>query len=210
MWRWPAQPWPSGGVPRPDRPELLVAAAALSVLLAGVVTVTGQAAPPAPQPVAISPTSGTATAVAPAGLPVGLDIPSLDVDRTLIPLGRQPDGALDVPSDYDDVGIWSDRDDDAPVVLAGHVDSTTGPAVFFRLAELAPGDDVVVLMDDGRRVRHVVERVEQHPKDAFPTFEVFGADGEGALRLVTCGGAFDRDERSYDDNVVVFARAVPT
>jgi len=128
-------------------------------------------------------------------------IADLDVAELLVPLGRQADGSLQVPSDFGDVGVWAQPG--GPVVLAGHVDSGTGPAVFFRLRELVPGDEVVVRTGSGARQAYVVDRVEQHAKDAFPTFEVFAGEG---LRLVTCTGAFDRRAGSYRDNLVVYAR----
>ena len=95
-----------------------------------------------------------------------------------------------------------------PAVLAGHVDSTAGPAVFWRLRDLAPGDEVLVDRADGTTARFTVTRVERHPKDAFPTDEVYGPTTGAELRLITCGGEFDRAARSYRDNVVVFAVAL--
>lgn len=133
------------------------------------------------------------------GVPTAVRVPSLGLAEDLVPLRRQQDGTLEVPERYGDVGVWSAG---GPVVLAGHVDSTDGPAVFFRLRELAPGD-AVVLETAGAPRAYVVARVEQHAKDAFPTFEVFTGEG---LRLVTCSGAFDRRAGSYRDNLVVYAR----
>lgn len=181
-------------MPRPD--EALLGLAALGVLSLGVLTVVDR---PAPVPAPVRPAAAAPAAV-PVGRPVALAVPALGIDRPLQVLGRQADGSLEVPTRYEDVGVW---DGDGPVVLAGHVDSTTGPAVFARLRELAAGDAVVVTGADGRPARYLVDRVEQHAKDAFPTFEVFTGDG---LRLITCGGAFDRRAGSYRDNVVVFAR----
>jgi hypothetical protein len=92
-------------------------------------------------------------------------------------------------------------------VIAGHVDSVTGPGVFFRLRTLVPGDPVVVTRADGSVVRFAVTRVERFAKAAFPTAAVYGPTPDPQLRLVTCGGAFDRAARSYVDDVVVFAHA---
>jgi sortase (surface protein transpeptidase) len=88
------------------------------------------------------------------------------------------------------------------------VDSVSGPGVFFRLGQLSPGDPVLVTRTDGSVVRFAVTRVERYPKTAFPTAEVYRPTGDPELRLVTCGGAFDRAARSYVDDVVVFAREV--
>jgi sortase family protein len=77
--------------------------------------------------------------------------------------------------------------------------------VFFRLRQLVPGDEIAVDRADGSTVVFAVERVERHPKDAFPTEAVYGPTPDARLRLVTCGGDFDRSTRHYVDNVVVFA-----
>lgn len=92
-------------------------------------------------------------------------------------------------------------------VLADHVDSRAGgPAVFFRLGELTVGDEVLIGRADGSTAVFAVERVARYPKDAFPTLEVYGDTDHAALRLITCGGAFDRATGHYVDNVVAFAR----
>ena len=77
--------------------------------------------------------------------------------------------------------------------------------MFYRLRELRAGDPVVVVRADGSRVRFVVDRVEQYPKRRFPTEDVYGPTPRAELRLVTCGGEFDRSRGSYLDNVVVTA-----
>jgi sortase (surface protein transpeptidase) len=92
-----------------------------------------------------------------------------------------------------------------PTVVAGHVDSRTGPAVFYRLDELAAGDRVEVTRSDGQVFVYRVVTVESHPKNAFPTGRVYGPTPGPELRLITCGGDFDRSSRHYLDNVVVMA-----
>jgi sortase (surface protein transpeptidase) len=92
-----------------------------------------------------------------------------------------------------------------PAVIVGHIDSRSGPAVFYRLPELRPGDRVVVARADGTTVRFAVDSVAQYPKRAFPTQAVFGPAPDPLLRLITCGGSFDTSRRSYRDNVVVTA-----
>uniref|UniRef100_UPI0015F08A98 sortase domain-containing protein n=1 Tax=Pseudonocardia pini TaxID=2758030 RepID=UPI0015F08A98 len=131
-------------------------------------------------------------------------IPSLGVDSTLTPLGIAADGSAEVPVDYAQAGWFTGGGRSAATVVLGHVDSTSGPGVFYRLRELAPGD-VVEIGRAGTVERYVVERIEQVPKDAFPTFAVFGATADDVVRLVTCAGDFDRGARSYTDNLVVHA-----
>ncbi len=126
------------------------------------------------------------------------------------PLGLRPNGELDVPTRFERVGWWSGGvppGGQGPAVLAGHVDSRRGPAVFFRLRELRPGDEVRVRGADGRTVAYAVERSVNYAKADFPTAEVYGPSERPTLRLVTCSGRFNRSRRSYDENLVVYATA---
>ncbi|WP_380169671.1 class F sortase [Jannaschia sp. R86511] len=152
-------------------------------------------------------TAATASTDAPA--PVSLQVPAIDVDLTsLVPLGLADDGTIEVPEDPDDAG-WLTAGPPpgttGPAVIAGHVDSRDGPAVFSRLSELAEGDQVTVGLADGSTVTYVVTGSETYPKDEFPTERVYGPAPAPVLRLITCGGDFDRAESSYVDNVVVYA-----
>jgi hypothetical protein len=152
---------------------------------------------PAPLPAEVAPS------------PVGLSIPAIGVDEpTLVPLGRNPDGSMEVPEDFARAGWFTGGPTpgaSGPAVIAGHVDSRTGPAVFFRLRELKAGDVVTVLLTGGRQARFVVDGVALYSKVDFPTEAVFGPVPGVALRLITCGGSFDRLARSYRSNVVVYA-----
>ncbi len=91
-------------------------------------------------------------------------------------------------------------------MIAAHVDSRNGPAVFFRLGELRRGDRVTVVRADDTRARFTVERSARYPKPRFPTARVYGPTRRPALRLITCSGTFDRASGHYLDNTVVFAR----
>lgn len=136
--------------------------------------------------------------------PEAVRIERIGVYSTLVPLGIAPDGTAEVPTDFDRAGWFTGGGRSAATVLLGHVDSRSGPAVFHRLRELVAGD-LVEVVRAGSTARYVVERVEQVPKDAFPTFAVFGATPDDVLRLVTCAGGFDRGAGSYVDNLVVHA-----
>ena len=96
---------------------------------------------------------------------------------------------------------------DSRVVIPGHVDSTSGPAVFFRLGELDAGDEIQVTARSGRVKRFIVERSKQAEKDDFPTREVYEATAGPSLRLITCTGEFAEQAGHYEDNLIVFARA---
>ncbi|PPI19023.1 class F sortase [Rathayibacter sp. AY1B1] len=164
-------------------------------------------------PVASSPvTAPDPAAAAPARTvgvePARLSVPAIGLDEPLIALGIQSDGAMEVPADYDDVGWFSGGGrpgGSGRTVIAAHVDSRSGPAVFFRLGELAPGDEIAVSGVDGSEHRYRVTAVESHAKAAFPTARVFGATLEEELILVTCGGEYDAAIGRYRDNLLVFA-----
>jgi len=177
------------------------------------------AAASAPGAVPVSPSvspSGTPAAEPPVAQtepspPVRVEVPAIGAASDLVDLGIATDGTLEVPVDFDLAGWFTGGGRPGgrgPLVIAGHVDSQDGPAVFYRLRDLSPGDTVEVTSEDGTLTRYRVTDVQDHPKDAFPTAAVFGATAGDELRLVTCGGTFDRALRSYTDNLVVFATAL--
>jgi len=148
----------------------------------------------------------------PTPVPVRLEIPSIGVDTGLQRLGKEPDGTVAVPGGrhrWDEAGWYAGGPrpgDLGSAVILGHVDSRSdGPAVFYRLRELRRGDQIRVVRVDGSVVRFTVDRVEQYPKTRFPTDDVYYPTGTPRLRLVTCGGTFDYEQRSYRSNVIVFA-----
>jgi Sortase domain len=141
--------------------------------------------------------------------PARLAIPAIGVATPLVRLGLEADGGMQVPADFGRAGWFTGGPAPGqvgPSVIAGHVDSRTGPAVFYRLRELRPGQAILVERADGSRLRFVVEQARSYPKEGFPTAAVFGPVPEAALRLITCAGDFDRARGSYRDNLVVFAR----
>jgi hypothetical protein len=143
-----------------------------------------------------------------AAPPVRIDMPSIHVSTTLVGLHVQDDGTLEVPSDPAAAGWWSDGTapgDPGPAVVIGHVDSLTGPAAFYRLSELRPGDKILIGRADRTSVGFVVDATRQYPKNAVPRDLVYGATPTPTLRLLTCGGAFNRAAGHYTDNLVVFA-----
>jgi sortase (surface protein transpeptidase) len=167
-----------------------------------------QTADPAPvraQPLAPEPSRQPA----PDAVPVRLRAPVIGLDTALIRLAVGADGALQPPADYDRAGWYAAGTlpgQVGPAVVAGHVDSWTGPAVFARLHELHPGDLVEVVRSD-RSVTFRIETVTQYPKDRFPTASVYGPTPDAQLRLITCGGQFDTGSGSYRDNIIVYAVA---
>jgi hypothetical protein len=171
--------------------------------------------PGPPAPVAAAPAPSGFDGVGPAPLgrstPVRLTIPAIGVDTPLIELGLHSDGTIEVPPVAGKAPAGWYRNlaspgEVGPAVMLGHVDSARdGPAVFFRLRQLRPGDQVTVKRADGRTAVFTVDRVAEYSKAAFPTGEVYGGLDHAALRLVTCGGQFDKYRRQYLGNVVAFA-----
>jgi sortase (surface protein transpeptidase) len=142
------------------------------------------------------------------GKPVRLRIPALKVNTSLEPLGLARDGTIAVPTRTDVAGWYRDgpRPGQAgPAVVLGHVDSREGPGVFIDLITLKPGAVIKVDRADHTSVTFRVTRVSRVPKTKFPTDLVYAPTLDQALRLVTCGGGFDKSRGSYRDNVIVFA-----
>ena len=141
--------------------------------------------------------------------PVRIEIPAIGVDDEVVPVGLLDDGAMAVP----DFGLagWYELGPKpgapGPAVVAAHVDSREGPDVFYGLHELEPGDEIHLHDADGDTETFTVTDREQAAKDELPTDRIWhdAPDDEPTLRLITCGGTFDHAERSYQDNIIVYA-----
>ncbi|MER7335507.1 MULTISPECIES: class F sortase [unclassified Micromonospora] len=157
---------------------------------------------------------GAATGLA-RSTPTTISIPRIGVDASIMSLGTNPDGTVQVPPlEQAQLAGWYEPGPSpgevGNAVIVGHVDSAAiGPAVFFSLGALQPGDTITVTREDGQRVTFTVESVKAYPKTEFPTEQVYGPSDRPGLRVVTCGGVFDQAAGSYPDNVVVFA-SMPT
>ncbi|MEO9152644.1 MAG: class F sortase [Lapillicoccus sp.] len=171
-------------------------------------TTAGPDATSGPAGAAIPGPAAAATTVADGLRPVRVRIPAIGVDSALVDLGIGADKAIEVPTDPARVG-WLDTSpapgQQGPAVLAGHVDSKTGPAVFYHLKQLAVGDAITVTRRDGSSVSFTVDGVQTYAKSAFPTEATYGPVPGPALRLITCGGSYVKSAGGYQDNVVVFA-----
>jgi sortase (surface protein transpeptidase) len=153
--------------------------------------------------------------VLPPSEPLAIDIPAIGVHSKLQYLGVAQDGTLEVPAPgplYNEAAWYKYSPTPGslgPAIISGHVDSVRdGPSVFFRLGDLRPGDNVMVARADGLVAVFKVDGVRVYPKDQFPTQLVYGNTDHAALRLLTCGGPFDRASGHYVDNVIVFASLV--
>lgn len=152
---------------------------------------------------------GQAAEAVPAALPVSVSVPAIDVTSDLVDLEVLADGTLEAPDTAGQAGWFAAGvrpGEPGPAIIAGHVDLGGSPGVFHRLEQVLPGDEVEVRDADGAAHVFTVDRVERHAKEAFPTDAVYGPEPGPVLRLVTCGGTFDRGTGHYRDNVIVTAR----
>jgi len=207
------------------RPSLLLGAGTAAALVVGVgllgwgLSHNSSASPTPPSPVTDTrqDTSPHSDAASPtvhalsASVPTTLDIPAIKVHSRLLTLGLNSDHTVQVPPlSRDSRAGWyrysPSPGQTGPAVILGHVDSARyGPGVFFRLGALRTGDAVRVARSDGSTVTFRITRVAEYRKSAFPTKSVYGPVNSPELRLITCGGRFDPSQRSYVDNIVVYA-----
>ena len=152
----------------------------------------------------------TTTTIA-RSVPTHLSVPSLGISVRLTELGLTNSGAVQVPSSFSTPG-WYDEGY-APgqigsAVILGHVDSTSGPGVFYRLVDMKVGQRVQVTLADQETLTFKVIGLRQYPKNLFPLTLIYGPKSYSALNLVTCGGVFDPTTHHYLSNIVVFTTLV--
>jgi Sortase domain len=208
-----------------------VSAAVLLIAAAGLTAVLRDGEAPRPAAVRAAPVASAAPETAPetapasasatrpaasvtrppAAAPVSLRIPALGLAVGLSQLGLNADRTVQVPTDFQRPGwfrLGPSPGQPGSAVILGHVDSYRGPAVFFRLRSLAPGDRIEVDLADGGVARFAVRAVASYLKTSFPARQVYASHGGRSLQLVTCGGQFDYRARSYLSNVVVYTELV--
>jgi Sortase domain len=143
-----------------------------------------------------------------AARPRRIEIPAIGLSAPVNPIGLNKDRTIEVPKDFTEAGWYRfgpRPGERGPAVIVGHVDSKTGPAVFYRVRELKPGNRIVIRGAHGRAVRFRVNGLERWPKAEFPTRRVYGRTRGSVLRLVTCSGSFNSSTGHYVDNTIVFA-----
>lgn len=217
--------WPENGtVPAPQRNTARtlgtrIAGFAGFVLLTGGITaiiagITAQHHAPGPASAASGRIGRLSQLSMARSVPVSVRIPAIDVDAQLLRLGLNRDGTMQVPElpGHAADAAWYEYSvtpgQVGAAVIEGHVDSYTGPAVFYRLGALHPGNLVDVRLADGLTAVFRVTGVRQYRKSEFPANAVYAASGYAALRLITCGGAFDAATGHYLSSTVVFASLV--
>ena len=225
--RWPriagfrvVASWPETGFSRPPKPvglrARLAGMAGVLLIMGGIaaVGITFLSQQHAPQPSAAARGAIGSAGQGPAlsrSMPVSVDIPAIGVTSKLLYLGLNADGTIQVPSLVTSASeaAWykysATPGQIGTSVLEGHVDSYHGPAVFYRLGALRPGDTIDVTLADGITAIFRVTGVRQYAKSNFPAKAIYGATNYAALRLITCGGVFDYVTGHYLSSTVVFA-----
>jgi LPXTG-site transpeptidase (sortase) family protein len=195
--------------PALDRPRDLPSLASVTQLVSsseqpGTSVVTGSALRSASSIPATLPQPLTAD-------PIRLSIPSLSIDAPIVPVGIQPDKSMEIPGAVE-AGWYrlgaTPGATKGSAVLAGHVDRSGRRGVFFDLRKLNIGSEVTVEDADGKQHHYIVSERFQTDKDELPSSELFRTDGPPTLTLITCGGRYRTNQRTYDDNIVVRAQLV--
>jgi sortase (surface protein transpeptidase) len=208
--------------PATDAIAATTAAAVAALGLALTLTTDTTSSPPAPAaapgtasvaPTPAHPARSPATVNNPTArvTPIAVHIPKLGASSTLIKLGldtnqrmRTPPVTTPMQAGWYEPGPAPGQT--GPAVIVGHIDGAHQPGIFYRLHELMPGDRITIDRADHSTVTFVVRRTIHAPKGHFPTMEVYGRTTGPELRLITCGGPFDRAARSYRENTIVFAQ----
>jgi LPXTG-site transpeptidase (sortase) family protein len=164
--------------------------------------------------IAPSATAGPEATPTPAGDPrlAALDIhrlviPGIGVDAPIITLGILPDGTMDAPDGPEDVAWYTfsaKPGEIGNVVMSGHLDYINyGAAVFWRLNELRPGDEIQLVLEDGTQVKYAVESVNEYDEATAPVQDIVGPTAKEAITLITCSGSFDPASLHYNRRLVV-------
>ncbi|MGH3211290.1 MAG: class F sortase [Trebonia sp.] len=217
---WPESQFAPQPPPRGRARVRLAGLAGASLVFGGVIAILvatlAQQHAPAPAASAagnIGP-GGPKVPVLHQSLPVSVAIPAIGVQSRLLHLGRNEDGTMQVPdlTTSANEAAWY-KYSVAPgqigtAVIEGHVDSYQGPAVFFRLGALRPGNQINVTLADGITAVFRVTGVREYVKAEYPANTIYAPAHYAALRVITCGGDFDAATGHYLSSVVVFASLV--
>jgi len=145
-------------------------------------------------------------------VPTSINIPSVNISANIIPVGLDPNGSIQMPPILSWLTGWYQNSPTpgqiGPSVIVGHVDNYENISVFWRLRYINIGDPIYITRTDGSTVKFKVVDLEQYNQVSFPTQKVYGNINYPGLRLITCGGTFDTQTGSYDQNTVVYASMV--
>jgi len=171
----------------------------------------GPQAAPEPPPPATPPDAAPAPFTMNAAAPLSIKAPTVNITSALGQVALNPDGTIEVPTNYAQAAwyrLGPTPGELGPAVILGHVDSLKGPAVFYNLSALRPGQIIDVTRIDSSVAHFRVDAINTYRQDQFPTETVYGPIDYAGLRLITCGGVYDKKAKAYESNVVVFATLV--
>lgn len=158
---------------------------------------------------AAAPVKTVAEKALPASVPTHISVPSVGIDSSVVSVGKEADGSIQTPPVLEWTTGWYKYSptpgQTGPAVIVGHVDSYKGISVFWRLRDVKKGDIINIARADGRTVKFKVTGLRQFDQSNFPTREVYSNLKYPGLRLITCGGSFDKQTASYSQNTVVYA-----
>jgi hypothetical protein len=160
-----------------------------------------------------APASAPTAAPLAASRPARIEIPRLGVSAPMTTLGLSDDGSVQVPPlDNHNLAGWYQGSvtpgQRGTAVILGHVDSYTGESVFFSIKTLRPGDRIKVVRADGSTAVFAVDGVQKVVKATFPAEAIYANTSYPSLRLITCGGPFDKAKGQYLDNIVVYSHLI--
>ncbi|MBN3553833.1 class F sortase [Fictibacillus nanhaiensis] len=139
--------------------------------------------------------------------PSTIEIPALEINTEIEKVGTLKNGQMGVPKGMDTVGWFGDGakpGSPGNAVMAGHVDSKTGPAVFYKLEDLEKGDEVIVKDKEGKTLTFEVTGKEKYDRKNAPVDKIFDYSYGSKLNLITCTGNFNRDEGTHEERLVIY------
>lgn len=143
--------------------------------------------------------------------PAAITIPSLSINAPFEFLGLNPDHTIAVPVNSQDVGwfIYGPKPGEVgAAVIIGHLDSVKGQAIFANLNKINPGDKILITRDDGSLVTYRVDSLSKFSQNNFPTQAVYGSLPYAGIRLITCGGTWNKKAGHYTENLIVFGTEI--
>ncbi|MGG1659721.1 class F sortase [Brevibacillus sp. NRS-1366] len=144
-------------------------------------------------------------------MPKRIEIPTIGLFAVVEPVGVLANGQMDVPKAFDHVGVlspWTKPGMKGNAVMAGHFDHYTGPAIFYNLRKLQPGDQINLFEENGKKLTFQVKKVESYLTNEAPIDEIFGSSDDSHLNLITCAGKFNKKKQEHARRLVVFSDLV--
>jgi sortase A len=142
-------------------------------------------------------------------IPVSIEIPAIQVKASVVNVGKRSNGQMDVPKNDKDIGWYEPGimpGQTGNAVMAGHVDNKTGPAIFFNLKNVKPGNEIIVENNKKEKVIFIVEKLKSYDYEEAPLEEIFGYSNSENLNLITCTGSYNRNKKTHEERLVVYTK----